>query len=214
MRRGQIFLILTIMVITFLVGITGILLDSQKAAYLNPVPDSEIINQAWDNTYDSIKQILIIQLSKNSNGPSVNQNNIDLSTQLGNLENYLVERGISTTILTTQQINYTIVGDLTSSSTVSIEGGFSVHMQSGDIEINHDFVLHISYTATSSASDVIVYRTINNEKYFINNAELTSSTNPGATYTNYMNGRYGHTLNLGDDLIITAPQNIDIQLVI
>ena len=104
-RRGQVFLIITVLVVTFLIGISTLLLDTQRAAYLETAPDSNTVLQAWDNTYDSIVQILRTQLSISSNGPDLSVTT-DLTTELLYLENYLLDRGLSAIIRNTSTIDF------------------------------------------------------------------------------------------------------------
>ena len=212
-RRGQIFLIMTILVITFLIGISSVLLEVSRSDYVQPVSDSDVVLQAWDNTYESINQILLVRLSINSQGPTGNQLNIDLRSELGKLETYLNKRGLSA-IIQSQNIDYTIIGDQTTDTTVTITGSFTVHLASSGVEIDQTFDLSISYNAVISGSNIIVSSTLNSDINFISGSSITS-TNIAFTYLDNLNGNYPATnLAGGDTIIILTPNQIDLQLVV
>ena len=73
-RRGQIFLILTILVISFIVGISTILINVQRAEYFDPAPDSGESLEIWENTIVAIEQIYSVQIAINTQVGSVQVN--------------------------------------------------------------------------------------------------------------------------------------------
>ncbi len=205
-RKGQIFLIITVLAITFLIGISTLLLDSQRATYVDSAPDTFTSLQAWDLTYDGLLQILEIQLTIDSNQLALSNLGIDLSAEIAKLENYLLSRGLAVTISTTAAIDFTKTGDLTRDSTVEIAGSFYIHLASSNFEVDEYITLRLTYQAVSDLTNTntIVTRTLNTNSEYISDASLSSTTTPAAVFSNIQNGRYDHTLLDGDDILVVT----------
>ncbi|MCH8907960.1 MAG: hypothetical protein IH840_12800, partial [Candidatus Heimdallarchaeota archaeon] len=67
-RRGQIFLLLTVLVLTFIIGISTILLEVKRAQYYDPSTDSDRLFEIWDNAVDAVQQIYSVQIAINTQG--------------------------------------------------------------------------------------------------------------------------------------------------
>ena len=211
-RKGQIFLIITVLAITFLIGISTLLLDSQRAIYIDSAPDTYTSLQAWDLTYDGLVQILEIQLTIDSNLLPLTNLNINLTSQISKLENYLLSRGLSITISPTSNIDFTKTGDLTRNSSVQIIGSFYIHLASSNFEVDEDITLQLSYRAVSDLTSTVVTRTLNTNSEYIGDATLSSTTTPAAAFSNIQNGRYDHTLILNDDILIVTNEGVLIRI--
>lgn len=199
-RRGQIFLILTILVISFMIGITSVLLDIRTADYLDPAPDSDVSLNAWETTTSAIDQIMEIQLSQNSNAQSPNNTNIDLSTPLANLEAYLSQRGLVASI-TGSNVQYRRYTPVSTNTTEELVGSFSIYIKSSSLEINQKIEKQLQYNAYSDQpSELYVSKILDGQVNWISGSSFNT------TVTDNENGSYSGTS--GDYVEITTPSEI------
>ena len=56
-RSAQVFLLLTILVMTFLIGITSVLFDIKKIDYIDPSPDADEFLESWDNRWFELAMV-------------------------------------------------------------------------------------------------------------------------------------------------------------
>lgn len=216
-RRGQIFLIMTILVITFMVGISTVLLQVQRSNYTDTVPDSENVLIAWENAYSSIEQILEIELSICTTSGAL-AGVRDISLPLGNLENYLTNIGLSAiiTVDPTSPVTYSNVGATTLVNTAGITGRFYIHLQSGNVQIDQSMVIDLSYSAQSVPdgilTKVIITKTVNSEKMFIIKSTLSAIS---STFTDLQNGAYISVVQIpaSEAIAIQTPLNIALDIV-
>ncbi|MHA2503261.1 MAG: hypothetical protein ACXAE3_10355 [Candidatus Kariarchaeaceae archaeon] len=182
-RKGQIFLILTILVVSFMIGITTVLLDVQKADFLEPAPDSEIILESWDLTIKSITEIMDLQLVADPTAGAK-----DISQPISNLGDYLTTRGIANSITIPTGATVVIVGGGAAQSiSVSISASFSVLLSSASTSISQTITIDINYTMDVQ-SPLTILQTVNG----IQNYVAGASFNVGSV-VDLGNGSYTHT---------------------
>ena len=111
-QRSQIFLLLTILVIAFIVGISSTLIDLKKTTYNDPAPQAQEFYRTWDSTLRNLEEVLVFTLAQRSNASleTTGQMQDAITDKLLGIENYLLNRGFSAkiTLLTTiiENTNY------------------------------------------------------------------------------------------------------------
>ena len=95
--KSQIFLLLTILIITFLVGISSTLVDIRRSQYNDPIPGGTHFNQVWDGVIDNIHQTLKNSISRRSNGniTSVTEMQDFILGQFQDLSSFIASNGYS-----------------------------------------------------------------------------------------------------------------------
>lgn len=211
-RRAQIFLILTILVVTFLVGITSVLIDVQRANYVNPAADNSEVLYAWNNAISSTKQILNIEISQQSKIATADVGPTDISpniqTPINDLVNYLNERGL-TAIIIIGSANFLISGYNTQSELIQIDATFSFTIGSGSTNIIQTVHMVIQYHAIVTSSRLTIFNRINNETNYLPGCTIT-----GGTVIDLNNGSYQHSLASGTALQILTPSNVTLQVTV
>ncbi len=207
-RRGQIFLIITILVITFMVGISSVLLQVQRSNYIDTVPDSDNVMIAWENAYQSIIQIMDIELALSSQTAIAGPVARDITVPLNNLNDYLINKGLSAIVQTTSQITYDHTISGSTDYQVSMTGSFYIHLQSGNVEIDQYFTITIVYRALSTTTDVVIItKTVNSQINYLMGAELTVA---GSSFIDHQNGKYSsvNALTTGDPISIITKNKV------
>ncbi|MDH5645221.1 MAG: hypothetical protein OEZ01_04395, partial [Candidatus Heimdallarchaeota archaeon] len=148
-RRGQIFLILTILSISFLVAITGVLLEIRRAEYLDPVPESDRLYYAWENSIDSIELMFDLIISENSQlnvaTDITGLYNGRLNGYLTNLKNYLEERAISTQINLIGNVEYYNQSSSPQNHNVTMFAELFLSLSTPNFKLEQTLLLRVSY---------------------------------------------------------------------
>jgi hypothetical protein len=204
-KRSQIFLLLTILVITFIVGIATTLLESQRTQYTDPLQTLPNFTQTWDNTVGDIQDALILTLAARSDGTIANTSVATDNTIDGyflQIMEFLRLKGFSASIT----LENTIVDGLDYLHHSNAAGpsktteGFefrnievNFELQSSTTVLSQKLFFDISYTSIvdSAAGTITLYKVINGERTGLTNAEFTITG--GATVTQTFAGQYTYT---------------------
>ena len=204
-RRGQIFLLLTILSITFIFAVSTILLDIQRAQYLEPSPDLDETFEAWDITVQSIEQILNVQLAINTQAGSASG---DYSPQINNelvmLENYLLSRGLiaSVDLVGTADYVQPAVGGQVAIASLSSSVSLQIESSSGNsIKQILNFTIQYNATVDDTIDTLYLSKTVNGLTTYIRGATF----NVGGTTDN---GNGAYDLPAPAAIIVTTPNNI------
>ncbi|MCY3411663.1 MAG: hypothetical protein INQ03_08540 [Candidatus Heimdallarchaeota archaeon] len=193
-KRAQIFLILTILVVTFLMSISTVLLELQKANYSEVVPDADNVLIAWDNVITGLEQIFDIEIAIRSQAGSASAADIynDVASNFGpaidDLETYFIGQGLSAIITPTSTVDYTNNGQDSTDLTLSIIGTFQIHLQSGNVEIDQILEMNVEYHGVSTATTLVLTKTVNDLTTY-----LVGATSSVGNFQDYLNGYYTFT---------------------
>ncbi|MHA2171420.1 MAG: hypothetical protein ACXAB7_16150 [Candidatus Kariarchaeaceae archaeon] len=214
-RSAQVFLLLTILVMTFLIGITSVLFDIKKVDYIDPSPDADEFLESWDNTIEAIEQILSIQIAINSQTgvASGTDNSGEIQTEMDNLALYLNSKGLSASIQVDGAIPSLYIIDLQAAShELSLSSSIFVHLSSiSGTTIDQVVNIRVSYIATATPNNLVVQKTVNSEIKFLSECNVIVSA---GTITDNGNGWYSATVSPVDftiatpDLVLLAITNV------
>ncbi len=200
-RRSQIFLLLTILVITFIVGIATTLLESQRTQYTDPLQSLPNFTQTWDNTVEDIEDALVLTLASRSDGTIANtsvatDNAID--AYFLQIMEYLRLKGYSASI----SLENTIVDGLDYLHHSDVAGpaktteGFEFNnievnfeLQSSTTVLSQKLFFDISYTSVldTAANTITLYKIVNGQRTGLTNAEFSIA---GVVVTETFAGQY------------------------
>lgn len=210
-RRGQIFLLLTILSITFITAISSILLDIQRSQYLEPSADADKIYDVWGNTLYSIEQTIGIQIALNSQIPTGNGSFAsEIQTHMDLLETYLNSRGFIASVNVISAIyNASSINGLYAEANMTTLISLQITSSSG-ASINQILTLDISYHAV--AVEVVagtqwlmtLAKTVNNQTTYL--TDISYSVLGGGDLDDNYNGSY--YLNGSDEYSITTSENV------
>jgi len=213
-KQGQIFLLLTILAVTFLLTISTVLLNIQVSEYSQPSADSGKLYEAWDNTVTSAVQIMSVQISYNTNNGATNSSTLTLSPHFDDLVLYLNSKGLVASIEEVSE-QYTIspLGQTYSQAMLNTSLDIYIATSSG-AKLQGNVTLSVSYNAVIAGSNnlLIVYKLVNNNSYFLNNVGVASLN--GNSIQNTGNGSYQllAPITTPDTLTITTSDFVILQV--
>ncbi len=209
-RKGQVFLLLTLLVLTFMISISSILFDIKKAEYMEPSPDIDESLEAWKNSVETIEQIFSIFISLNSKAGTPDDNyNTEVSTELVKLEDYLNSRGFAATILLVGNAVYTAPVNGSTSFT-SLSGIVSIFINSiSGTEISQVLKLNVTYSAVVTSTTLVLTKSVNTNINYLSGCTI----NP-ASWTDMGNGAYTVPAPLapGTPFTIRTPNAVELQV--
>ncbi len=217
-RKGQVFLLLTLLVLTFMISISAILFDIKKAEYMEPSPDFDETMEVWENSVEAIEQIFSILIAINSKDnvtyPDGNYNN-EVSTELAKLEYYLNSRGFAATILLLGNASYIAPTSGLQTSFVSLSGNISIYLSSiSGTEIRQVINLTVIYNAVVTASTLLITKSVVGPppRNATKTNYLSSCTFNVTGLTDLANGAYTHTILPDTPFIIRTPNTVELQV--
>ncbi|MHA2250250.1 MAG: hypothetical protein ACXAD7_07805 [Candidatus Kariarchaeaceae archaeon] len=208
-RKAQIFLIMTILTVSFLIAISTVLFDLKKAEFVEPSPDSDEVFEVWENTVLAIKQILVIEIAVNTQADAIDGTyDADLTPQFQILEDYLVSRGFAASITINGNSQYTapaLGGQLV---TVQLDVDVNLYLSSiSGITIEQILSFSIAFTANVDVTNILtVYESTNGKLTYQGGCSLT-----GGASTDFGNGSYDLT-SAGTPYVVETPDNIKLEV--
>ncbi len=206
-KRSQIFLLLTLLMLTFFVSITGILLDIQKARYTDPSSGVDVFLQTWQNSVETIEDLSHIALARYTQGTNASNIDVEMQAELGELSNYLLTRGYTSSFLLTS-FNLVVAG-APSSYVVSL----IVQMVLSDTKqtLQQTLSIDLTVSAVLVGTEITVFKLLNGETIPIADATVTVVPPGTSTVTNLRNGNY-QVSNPADNFDIVTQEGITLRV--
>ncbi|RMG20863.1 MAG: hypothetical protein D6732_28295 [Methanobacteriota archaeon] len=206
-RKSQIFLLLTLLMLTFFVSITGILLDIQKARYTDPSSGVDVFLQTWDNSVENIKDLTHIALARYTQSTNTSNIDVEMQSELNELSNYLLSRGYTSSFLIST-FNLVVAG-APSSYSISL----LVQMEISDAKqtLQQSLSIDLTVSAVLVGSEISVFKILNGETIPISDATVTVIPPGTSTVTNLRNGNY-LVSNPADNFDVITEEGIALQV--
>ena len=175
-KQGQIFLLLTILAVTFLLTISTVLLNIQVSEYSQPSADSGKLFEAWDNTVTSAVQIMSVQISYNTNNIIGNSTALTLTPYFNDLVLYLNSKGLVASIAEVSE-QYTISPNGQTYAQAMLNTSLDIYIAtSSGAKLQGNLTLSVSYNAVITGNNLIVYKMVNDNSFFLNNVNVVPQT--------------------------------------
>jgi hypothetical protein len=175
-RRGQVFLLLTILVITFISGIALVLVDVQRSRYSDPAPYTSNFVQTWELSILTIENIMIQTIAHSSDG--ILTTDIEriafINDQLDRFIDYLTLRGFTSAIVLDEDtFDYIEDTDPSDQLYELSDLEFSVKLSTGRMVLSQIITMDLGFYASVDASDVNFYKLMNNEFFPLTDMSFT-----------------------------------------
>lgn len=208
-KQGQIFLLLTILAVTFLLTISTVLLNIQVSEYSQPSADSGKLFEAWDNTVSSTVQIMSVQVAYNTNNGIPTGATNDLGPHLANLEQYLNSKGLVASIEEVAGTEQYVSTSLITSSSASLNVTLDIYIAtSSGAKLDGTVNLNVTYSAQITGNILVVSKIVNTNPYFLNSANVV----PQTTGSVQNNGNGSYQLAGADTYDITTSDFVILQV--
>ena len=211
-RRGQVFLLLAITILIYLVILSTTVYRITQSPYISPAPNQEQITFYVENSVSSLEQLVDIAISRYSRSYTVNSIISLITEGVAVVESYLDDHNLPATI-TFDNSTFSVSNSSTSLNptyiTCSME--ISIHIESPDFYYDATFVFDTAYyleisEATGTENYIYIYKISNGYRTIINDA--TISIEPTTAVSNLLDGRYEADLQLGQTISAIIPSDI------
>ncbi len=206
-KKSQIFLLLTLLMLTFFISITDLLLDIDKAQYTDPAAGTQIFIQTWDNTYQAVVDLTQTALARFTQSTNTSNLDVEISNELDIYEDYLLQRGFTLTML----LNQLILDTSLSPASYEITAIYSIALRDGKNELTQILTINSLFSATFVGDIITVLKTINGESAPISDAQVTVIAPGTSTVTNLKDGRYRVSV-ITDSFEIITPEGVLLQV--
>lgn len=211
-RKGQVFLLLSIVILIYLVLLSTTVYKITQTPYINPAPNQQQIIYYVENSISSIEDLAEMAISRFSNGMDFTSAQTLVENGLEDIESFLDNHNLPSTI---SYDNTTF--SLTNSSTlvnpvfIQCQLDVTIHIESPDFYYDGSFTFDVEYYMEISEiigteNYISIYKVNNGYKSMINDATL--SIEPITSITNMLDGRYEVDLQSGQIISATLPGNI------
>ena len=211
-KKGQVFLLLAIVILIYLILLSTTVYEITQSPYINPAPNQEQLMYYIDNSISSFTDLSEIALSQYSQG--VSENDIKLIVQSGvvEIESYLDTHNLPA-IVEADADNLVIINSSSTINPVFIRFlcNFSILIDSPDIYYEAQFSLNLIYymeisETTGIDNYIYLYKIHNNVKTLINDAII--SINPSTPVSNLGDGSFQADLQVGQIISVNFDHNI------
>ncbi len=211
-KRGQVFLLLSITILIFLIILSATVYQITQSPYINPAPNQKQLMNYLDNGIDAIDDISNAALSQFSLGATRNDILTIMDEGLSQVESYFDDHNLPA-IITYDDVNLVIANTTTAVNPVYIhfQVEVSVHINSLDLFYEGVILFDTTYymqtsTIVGNLNYVYLYKEVNGITTEINNGIVTIS--PVTSVTNMGDGRYSADLVGGQTITAELPHNI------
>jgi hypothetical protein len=211
-RKGQVFLLLAIVILIYLILLSTTVYHITQSPYVVPAPNQKQLSNYIDNSITAIQDLAEASLSYSSSG-ATRLEVIDFVLEgLEDIESFLDNHNLPA-VLSLDEVDFSLYNTSTLINPVFIRTSFNVTLQidSPDVYYDATFLIDISYyveiSGTSGTENyVYLYKMNNGIKTMINNGVL--DINPSTPISNIGDGSYLADLQTGQTIMVTLPHNI------
>ena len=211
-KRGQVFLLLSITILIFLIIISATIFQITQSPYINPAPNQQQLYDYLDNSLNAIDDLSNVALSQLSLGASRNDVLTIMDEGMELIEAYLDDHNLPS-ILTYDDVNLIIANSSTALNPVYIHFEVEVSIHINSLDLFYESVIHLNTTYFMETSGTIgnlnyvyLYKETNGVKTMVNNGIVAIS--PSTSVTNLGDGRYSADLASGQMITALLPHNI------
>ncbi len=217
-RKGQVFLLLAITILIYLIILSSTVYQITQSPYIKPTPNSEQLLNYVDNSLAAIDELSDIAMSQYSLGATRNDVLDIIDSGINVIDNYLDNHNLPSNI-SFDSLNLIIVNSSTSVNPVRVhfETEFTIHIDSLDLVFDAVIYVNSSYyleydSIVGNQNYITIYKEKNGIISLIDNAEVTII--PSISVSNMGDGSYLADLDSGYEVTAVLPHNIILSLVI
>ncbi|NPD87856.1 MAG: hypothetical protein HGN29_03985 [Asgard group archaeon] len=211
-RKGQVFLLLAIVILIYLILLSTTVYRITQSPYVNPAPNQKQLSHYIDNSITAIQDLAEASLSHSSTGATRTEVIVSVLEGFEAIESFLDNHNLPA-VLYLDEVDFSLGNSSSTLNPVSIHISFNVTLQIDSPDVNYDgtFLIDITYyveisDTTGSENYIYLYKINNGIKSMINNGIL--DFNPSTLITNMGDGSYLADLQLGQTIMATFPHNI------
>jgi len=215
-KKGQVFLLLAIVILIYLILISTTVYRITQSPYIDPAPNQNQLLNYLDNSISNLQEMVELSLSKYSLGDSANDIQTFIQTNIVHIENYLDNHNLPATLsLVTGSLAVGNSSSLVNPTYLYCSFNISIHINSPDLyydgvyTFDTTYYLEISNTAGSS-NYIYLYKIQNGIQTMISNGII--NVFPNTPISNLGDGRYLLDLVIGQTVSATLPHNIHLWL--
>ncbi len=211
-RKGQVFLLLSIVILIYLVLLSTTVYRITQSPYINPTPNQGQINFYVENSVSSLEQLVDVAISQYSRSYTKDSIIVLITEGITVVESFLDSHNLPST-LTFDNSTFSISNSSTSANptyiTCSME--ISIHIDSPDYYFDATFVFGATYyleisETIGTENYIYIYKLSNGYRTIINDATITIE--PTTSVSNLLDGRYEADLQVGQVLSAVLSNNI------
>jgi hypothetical protein len=211
-RKGQVFLLLAIVILIYLILLSTTVYRITQSPYVNPAPNQKQLANYIDNSVTAIQGLAEASLAHSSTGATRNEVITFVLAGLVDIESFLDNHNLPS-VLELDEVDFSISNTSASINPVSIHISFNVSLQidSPDVYYYGTFLIDIAYyveiSSTSGSENYIyLYKMNNGIKSMINDAIINIT--PSTPISNMGDGSFLADLQFGQTIRTTLPHNI------
>lgn len=210
--KGQVFLLLSIVILIYLVLLSTTVYRITQNPYIVPAANQEQINFYVENSISSLEQLVDVAISQYSRSYTEDSIILLITEGITTIESFLDGHNLPSTLVFDNS-TFRVSNSSTSANptyiTCSME--ISIHIDSPDYYFDATFVFDATYyleisETVGTENYIYVYKISNGYRTIID--EATISIEPTTPVSNLLDGRYEADLQVGQVISAILPNNI------
>ncbi|MBY9002177.1 MAG: hypothetical protein KGD64_14755 [Candidatus Heimdallarchaeota archaeon] len=211
-KKGQVFLLLSITILIYLVLLSTTVYKITQSPYISPAPNQDQITFYVENSISSLHDLTDVAISRYSNGDTFSSILSIIDNGIVEIESFLDGHNLPT-IVSFDNTTFSVSNSSTTVNPVYITCSFevSIHIDSPDFYFDAIFIFETAYYLETSdtvgtENYIYVYKIDNGYRTVINDATITIE--PSTLVSNLLDGRYEVDLQIGQTISAVLPGNI------
>ena len=215
-KKGQVFLLLAIVILIYLILISTTVYRITQSPYIDPAPNQEQLLNYLDNSISNLQEMVEISLSKYSMGDSSNEIQTFIQTNINHVEAYLDDHNLPATLsYVSNSLSVGNTSTLVNPTYIYCSFNISIHINSPDLYYDGIYFFDTAYymeisNIAGTSNYIYLYRIQNGIQTMISNGII--NVVPSTTVSNLGDGRYLLDLVGGQTVTATLPHNIHLWL--
>ena len=215
-KKGQVFLLLAIVILIYLILISTTVYRITQSPYIDPAPNQEQLLNYLDNSISNLQVMVEISISKYSMGDSANDIQTFIQTNIVHIEAYLDDHNLPATLsYVTDSLSVGNTSTLINPTYVYCSFNISIYINSPDLYYDGVYSFDTAYymeisNIAGTSNYVYLYKIQNGIQTMISDGNV--SVIPSTPVSNLGDGRYLLDLVGGQTVSATLPHNIHLWL--
>jgi len=215
-KKGQVFLLLAITILIYLIILSATVYRITQSPYIDPSPNSDQLLNYVDNSISALEELADVSMSQFSLGADRDAVLDIIDNGISDIDAYLDNHNLPSNI-SYDSLNLVITNSSTSINPVRIKfvAEFTIHINSLDlvydaiITINSSYFLEYS-SIIGNQNYIYIYQEKNDITILVDEAIV--SVTPSITVENMGDGSYLADLDTGYEITAVLPHNIILTL--
>lgn len=210
-RKGQVFLLLAIVILIYLIFLASTVYRISQSQFVNPTANQENLLNYVENTIDNVYGLAEVGVAAYSHGSDRPTITTIIENGLVTIEDFLTQHGLSANLELLSEVSVYNSSTSANPALIHIQFNISIFIDSPELYYSAEFTIDLTYYleisgTTGTENYIYITKIQSGTTSVISDAIITIV--PNKEITNLGDGSYKVDLEAGDMITAQLPNNI------